>query len=54
MQKIVEGNENNRAQKYPPLGGSGFNPGSINSVITICDYDKEKEKHDDKDTQPIF
>ena len=37
-------------------GGGGHvlirfqNPGSINSVITICDYDEEKKE----DTLPVF
>ena len=35
-------------------GGGGFNPGSINSFITICDYDEEKYDDDDKDTRPNF
>ena len=26
----------------PPLGGTGFNSGSINLVITICHYDEKK------------
>ena len=32
------------------MGETGFNPGSINSFITICNYEEEKEK----DTLPIF
>ena len=39
--------------KISPLGGTGFNPGSINSFITICDYDEEYDD-DDKDTVPNF
>ena len=36
-------------------GGTGFNPGSINSFITICDYDEEKKiKTTKKDTLPVF
>ena len=30
-------------------GGGGFNPGSINSFITICDCDEEK--YDDDETR---
>ena len=38
--------DNNRGQIYPLYGdmwGRFFNPGSINSFITICDYDEEKK-----------
>ena len=46
-QKIVEDNENNRGQKYPLQGVTGFNQVVIKLQlifnITICDYDEEKE-----------
>ena len=51
---FVEDNDNNRGQKYPFLERAAFNPGSINLVITICDYDEEKYDDDDKDTRPNF
>ena len=38
--------------KNIPSRGTGFNPGSINSFITIYDYDEEYD--DDKDTRPNF
>ena len=31
------------------LGATGFNSGSINLFITICDYDEEKYDDDDDD-----
>ena len=41
----TENNENNIEHKnIPSWGGKGFNPGSINLFITICDYEEEKEK----------
>ena len=36
-------------KNIPSGGGTGFNPGSINSIITISDYEEEE-----KDTLPIF
>ena len=45
---FVEDNDNNRRQKYP---------GSINLLISICDYNEEKYDNgddDNKDTQPNF
>ena len=46
MQKIVEDNENNRGQKYPLQGVTGFNQVVIKLQlifnITICDYNEEK------------
>ena len=42
----VENNENNRGQKYPLQGVTGFNQVVIKLqlilTITICDYDEEK------------
>ena len=40
---FVEDNEDNRGQKYPLYGRTGFNPGSINLNITICDHDEGKK-----------
>lgn len=34
---FVEDNDNNRGQKYPFSETPEFNPGLINSFITICD-----------------
>ena len=46
-QKIVEDNENNRGQKNPLQGVTGFNQVEIKLQlifnITIWDYDEEKE-----------
>ena len=60
-QKIVEDNENNRAQKYPLYGGTGFNQVLIQVqlmyTLQVCDYDEEKEKKEKqqkKDTLPVF
>ena len=39
---VVEDNDNNTGQKYPLQGRTEFNSGSINSFITICDYEEEK------------
>ena len=51
---FVEDNDNTERTKISPLGegGAAFNPGSINSFITICDYDEEK--YDEKQTRPNF
>ena len=50
---------NNRGQKYPLQGVTGFNQVVIKLqlilMITICDYDEEKyDDDDDKDTRPNF
>ena len=47
----VENNENNRGQRQ-----AGFNPGSINSFITIWDYDEvnDDDNDDEKETLPNF
>ena len=56
----VENNENNRGQKYPLQGVTGFNQVVIKLqlilTITICDYDEEKydDGDDDEDTRPNF
>ena len=62
----VENNENNREQKYPLQGVTGFNQVVIKRqlilTITIYDYDEEKYDDDDdddddddgKDTRPNF
>ena len=45
MMKIVEGNENNRAQKYPLQGVTRFNQVVIKlqliSAIAFCNYEEE-------------
>ena len=54
----VENNENNRGQKYPLLGVTGFNQVVIKLQlilnITFCDYDEEKEKEKEKNIRPRF
>ena len=40
---FVEDNDNNTGQNYSLQGRTEINSGSINSFITICDYDEEKK-----------
>ena len=46
VQKNVENNKNNRGQKYPLQGVTGFNQVKLQLILDIafCDYEEEKKE----------